>query len=94
MRAQRSHSIGRRQTVGHAVVDKARLFYSRNDLDRMAERPLRTGNEIKVLMGAANRAGAGRANAARAHVPEALAKTRQAVQSSLSGIGGNFAVFG
>jgi hypothetical protein len=53
----------------------------------MPERRLRGGKEPGILASSAQRAGTGGANAARMHVPQALAEAGQAIQGPIPGGG-------
>ena len=81
--------------MGHAAVDQARLFATRDDFDRLAERGLRTQQEGIAVLGLAQGLGGHRADLRRCQAlraVQALGKALQASQAAFAGFVGEQAV--
>ncbi len=76
------------QAVGHAEVDKTRLFHPGDDLHRMAEHLFGVFDELTAVAGAAQGVGADHAHAAGRHVAQQLAEAGEAGHGPFHGLGG------
>ena len=74
------------QRVGDAEVDEPGLLAARDDLDGMAEHPLRLAAERLAVAGAAQRIGADRAHRVPGHAAQPLSETAKTGECALDGV--------